>query len=78
MKERSNKIMNFVLVVLLMVLCFFLGRSFGFKEASEAYEPVIEKAQTVISDLRDELDRLYEYFEGVDKNESTDSHGTSA
>ena len=57
-KKRKFRTDRFVALVLIVAISFFAGRAFGFREAENAYEPVIQKTQSIIDDLREELARF--------------------
>ena len=59
--RRSEKNMCRILIeLLLVVLAFFLGRAFGFREACKIYDPVIEQSQDLINDLKSQIEQYYQ------------------
>lgn len=77
-KESPKKRISLIVLAILSLACsFYLGRAWGFNEAKEAYEPVIEKAQGLINDLQSEIDDLYAYFEGASPSSKAKTDGLS-
>lgn len=78
-KESLKKRTSLIAIAILSLACsFFLGRAWGFNEAKKAYEPVIQKSQSVIDDLRSEIEDLYAYFEGATPPSKAKTDGLSA
>ena len=78
-KESPKKRISLIVLAILSLVCsFFLGRAWGFNEAKEAYEPVIEKSQSLIDDLQSEIEDLYAYFEGATPPSKAKTDGFSA
>ncbi len=73
---RKSKKINCILVILLTVLAFFLGRSFGFHEACKLYDPVIQKSQELIKDLQSQIDEFRQ--EKIQDNFESEDYGFKA
>ena len=54
-KKRKLRTDRVVAIFLLLLIAFFAGCSFGFREAEKIYEPTIQKSQSIIEDLKEEL-----------------------
>lgn len=68
----KNRIFTTVFIIALLCCSFFIGRAYGFKEAKDAYEPVLQKSQELIDELETEIQEFYAYFEGAPRPSKTE------
>lgn len=61
----KNRIFTTIFIIALLCCSFLLGRAYGFEEAKDAYEPVLQKSQELIDELESEIQEFYAYFEGA-------------
>ena len=71
-KKRKFRTDRFVAIILIIMISFFAGRAFGFREAEKAYDPIIQKSQSVIDNLREELARSKNEKESIKPDTKSD------